>query len=568
VNRPAKAPLLLVRPERARRPGSERAPDILVVHNPGAPRFSAADLRSALDEVLGPLGLRHHVHEVPPREAESAVRRHVARALRDGCRRIVAAGGDGTVSMVAQCLVRHRDAEVPISLGIIPVGTTNVLARELGIPMGLKEAIAAAASTDHAIQLDAIQVGRRFVFTQVGIGPDALMIRDTPRAGQERFGRLAYMLTFARRAFGYRPRWFTIRMDGHVVHERAWQLIAANVGSVGAPPFTYGPRIDPTDGAVDLCVYNVRRKRDYGKVVWRILAGRHRRDDHTRFHRFRERVVIESNRPALVQGDGEIIGTTPVTLRVIPQALRVLVARAVEGTVGHDTRNSPPESDPEAQASAAGETTPPTGDSVGADVERMMAQHSRTWALQGVLRHPFAAVEALDAAIFLRVNNLFFGAVTDKVLWFFSRFFHYGEGWVVVVLVMVLVDLRSGLRTAAVALPALWATMLTVNLVLKKVFRRRRPFIAFVKARVIGPRPRDFSFPSGHSAAGFAGAVLLGSHAPTWAPLFYLFALAVGFSRIYLGVHYPSDVAMGALAGSILAVAYQALIRLILGGLA
>ena len=54
--------------------------------------------------------------------------------------------------------------------------------------------------------------------------------------------------------------------------------------------------------------------------------------------------------------------------------------------------------------------------------------------------------------------------------------------------------------------------------------------------------------------------------APDWAPLFYLFALAVSFSRIYLGVHYPSDVLMGAFSGTILAVAYRALIQMLLAG--
>ena len=59
------------------------------------------------------------------------------------------------------------------------------------------------------------------------------------------------------------------------------------------------------------------------------------------------------------------------------------------------------------------------------------------------------------------------------------------------------------------AVPVIGLTMLTVNYPLKHFFRRRRPFIAFVKARVFGTRPRDFSFPSGHAAAGFAGAAIL-----------------------------------------------------------
>jgi undecaprenyl-diphosphatase len=92
---------------------------------------------------------------------------------------------------------------------------------------------------------------------------------------------------------------------------------------------------------------------------------------------------------------------------------------------------------------------------------------------------------------------------------------------------------------------------------LKRFFRRRRPFLAFVKARVLGPRPQDFSLPSGHAAAGFAGAFLLSIHVPLAAPVFYAVAAIVGLSRVYLGVHYPSDVVIGAAAGTILAALYQ-----------
>ena len=541
-------------PFRSRRAVAE-APDLLVVLHPGSTRFAAGKLRAALESACRERGLRHRVVEIPDsRGGDGVVRRQIARAIREGCTRIVAAGGDGTVGLVAQSLARRRNSAPRISLGIIPAGTTNVLAHELGLPMDLDRAIAVIAEADRAIDVDAMLVGRRYVLTQVGVGPDALMIRHTSRDGQEKLGRIAYMVTFLRRAARFRARPFTLKVDGQVTRESAWQIVVANAGSLGSPPFTWGPRIDPTDGALDLCVFNVHRPSDFGKILWRLLRNRHQKDENTRFYRVHDRAHLDTGRPLLVQGDGEIIGRTPITVRLIPSAVRILVAKAVEGTLPADAplRATPPSS--------------PLPVTVGEEMERMIAQRSRAWALQGPMSHPIAAMEALDAAVFLRLNSISLGAFSDWALEVVSRFLHYGEGWVVAVLVILLFDFTKGVHTALAVLPALWFTMITVNVILKRVFRRKRPFIAFVDARVIGPRPRDFSFPSGHTAAGFAGALLLSFYVPAGAPLFYLFAVAVGFSRIYLGVHYPSDVLMGAFSGTLLALVYHALIRLILGG--
>jgi undecaprenyl-diphosphatase len=157
--------------------------------------------------------------------------------------------------------------------------------------------------------------------------------------------------------------------------------------------------------------------------------------------------------------------------------------------------------------------------------------------------------------------------VMDRCLILLSRFMHLGEGWALVAAILLLADFHTAWRAIATALPSLWITMLAVNYPLKSVFRRRRPFLAFVKARVLGPRPLDTSLPSGHTAAAFAGALLFSSYTPAWSPLYYLLAVLIGFSRIYLGVHYPSDVVLGALSGTVLAAVCRAILHAALPGL-
>ena len=527
---------------------------VLVILSRVSTRYEPETLRSTLDTVLGTAGLDYRVFEVPAQDARRAIRNEVARALDEGVERVVAVGGDGTVSMTGDALTRAARPGREALLGIIPAGTANVLAGELGIPGAIEAAAATLVDENVTLTLDAIQVEDRFCFTQVGIGPDALMIRETSRESQVRHGRLAYMATFVKRAFRQPSRRFSMELDGTPLQARAWQLIVANAGSLGAPPFTWGPGIDPTDGVLDLCVLDVRGAWDQVKLVARFLLGRHRRDVHTRYFRIRESVVISSDRPVLVQGDGEILGKTPVTLRLKPRALRVLVRR--EAPV--ETESPPP----------APDATAAPGESVAKDVETMLAtEHSKTWVLQGPLRHPFAALQALDAALFLRVNALSY-AFADQVAHVISSTMRYGEGWAFVLFVMIAIDFRTGLRTAVEAVPVIGLTMLTVNYPLKRFFRRRRPFMAFVKARVFGTRPKDFSFPSGHAAAGFAGALVLGAHAPLFAPIFYALAIIVSLTRVYLGVHYPSDVAFGGLLGVLIAAIYRFGLHLLWPGLA
>jgi diacylglycerol kinase family enzyme/membrane-associated phospholipid phosphatase len=522
---------------------------VLVVLNAAAPRYPANEVQEALLAAAKEHAVScRFVTLLKGAEIPEFLDREIAVGDRQGLSRIVAVGGDGTIGAVAGAIARRAAAgKGLLELGIVPTGTANVLAGELGIPASLAEAAAVAIGSDQTIPVDAVEVAGRHVFTQVGIGPDASMIQDTSRARQERLGRLAYMLSFLRRGFSHRSRRFRITVDGDRVPAVAWQVVAANAGTLGVPPFTWGPRIDPTDEILDVCVYDVQRFRKMLAFIWRVTFGRHRKGGDTRFLRARREVVIESDRPLLAQGDGEILGHTPITLRVVPHAVSVVVARATE-PAGADI----------APAVTAG-ASPPAPSSVTEEVEAMMAQHSRTWVLQGPLRHPVAALEAFDAALFLRVNGLLFGAVADRILTGSSRVMHYGEGWGLVILAMAAADLKTGIRVGIEVLPVLWLTMLTVNFPLKRLFRRRRPFLAFVKARVLGPRPQDFSLPSGHSAAAFAGALLLAAHVPALGPLFYVIAVIVAFSRIYLGVHYPSDVVFGAAAGTVLAAAYRAL---------
>jgi undecaprenyl-diphosphatase len=123
-----------------------------------------------------------------------------------------------------------------------------------------------------------------------------------------------------------------------------------------------------------------------------------------------------------------------------------------------------------------------------------------------------------------------------------------GSIWLAVGLGLVLARPRT--------LPALWQLVLAISLaglvtdfVIKPAVARPRPFAGVSDVRVLGARPETYSFPSGHAATACAGAAMLGRMWPDIRRLSWVLALLIGFSRIYLGVHYPIDVLGGAAIG-------------------
>ena len=162
---------------------------------------------------------------------------------------------------------------------------------------------------------------------------------------------------------------------------------------------------------------------------------------------------------------------------------------------------------------------------------------------------------------FLAINHLPHPRRFDSLMSRFSWAMTGGAGWSLVVLVVLLINRRRGWDTAKGVVPALWLATATVEYPIKYFFRRRRPFLSIVRAIIVGRKPASYSFPSGHSAAAFAGATLLARHYPRASKLFFFVAALVGFSRVYLGAHYPGDVVTGAVSGAVLARIYRAALR-------
>ena len=294
---------------------------------------------------------------------------------------------------------------------------------------------------------------------------------------------------------------------------------------MGTPPFTWGPEIEPDDGVLDVGVYDVRSLLDWIRLVLRFLTRRHQSDRQARYFQVRKGLRIATRPPMPVQADGDVIGNTPIDLRVAPGLLRVVAG---------------PE--PAVDTPAAAPVTPVKVAMDAATVVRLTL---------------WKRLAAFDQAAYRWVNRLPVGPMRTRLARFISRTMDHGEVWVLVALLVVAFDVRHDWVAMLVVVAVLWLAELTVNFPIKSIFRRTRPYHALEGVDVrVAQLPLDWSFPSGHSATAFAGALLLSVVLPVVAPLLFGYAALVAVSRVYLGVHYPVDVVLGAAVGIGLAALY------------
>ena len=157
-----------------------------------------------------------------------------------------------------------------------------------------------------------------------------------------------------------------------------------------------------------------------------------------------------------------------------------------------------------------------------------------------------ARLRRLDRSLMRRSRALHAPAL-DRALVSLTRAANYWRLWLAIATLLALFGGRRGRRAAAHGMSAVVIAGVTANGPAKLLARRRRPHAPSLPALI--RVPRSTSFPSGHSAAAFAFAAGVCAELPLLTPVLGPLALAVGYSRIHTGVHYPSDVAAGAAIG-------------------
>ncbi len=248
-----------------------------------------------------------------PRDATRLAREIVAK----GASRVGVMGGDGTISEVADAL-----AGSPTELAILSVGTGNDIARSLGLPCNHLEEALAIAQNGRGVSVDVGMAGERHFLSVLGVGFPAQVAAESNRLKWLR-GHLAFMVAIYKALWKMKPIAMEIELDSQVLSLECTSVLVLNTPFTGGG-LKFAPDAKVDDGLFDIVVVGAIGKLNLMANFPRVYTGSHL--NHSSFSLFRSSFVgIRASEPTGKMLDGDVCGGTPVTARIVPRSLKVVV---------------------------------------------------------------------------------------------------------------------------------------------------------------------------------------------------------------------------------------------------
>jgi diacylglycerol kinase (ATP) len=302
----------------------------VLIFNPNAGRGGRSRL-SALERAANALLDRGIQAEIIATHGPGTAGAQAADAVSHGADLVFACGGDGTLHDVIQGLAHHPSA----TLGILPLGSANALARHLGLSFNPAEAVRQQLDfTAHSIPLGRVTCETadgprsRYFAVMAGAGPDGMLVYRMLGAGKQRLGRSIYYLRAARLFLGSSFSTFRVRAtlhNGISLDRDAISAMAIRVGDLGGlfSPLAYCA--SPTDDTLQLTL--TAPPSHLALPAWFATSWTrtHRWNPYTQHLQVSDFSCSVAEPRVHVQADGEWIGTTPMRVELVPNALRLLM---------------------------------------------------------------------------------------------------------------------------------------------------------------------------------------------------------------------------------------------------
>lgn len=231
---------------------------------------------------------------------------------------IIVGGGDGTINEVLNGIT---GSDVPLAL--LPMGTTNVLAKELGVPEDISGAIDFALSRQPRVvslgKIDAAgQTAPRYFCLMTGIGLDGKAVHDVSGAIKKMSGKAAYILSGLWNILLYSPDELRLRIDG--LEYKGYGAIVCKASKYGGH-FRIAPEARLADPFLYTCIFKGRRRRDLIRYALGIISGRHLKFDDVVYVKSSE---VEIQGRAHMQIDGDYFGLSPAKISVAKDVVKII----------------------------------------------------------------------------------------------------------------------------------------------------------------------------------------------------------------------------------------------------
>lgn len=291
----------------------------IVFYNESSGQSNEKSQISAIETHFKNRSIEFQLHRVPMNAIE--IKNIIAKGRQNSIDLIVAAGGDGTVSMVGSPLI---DCDIP--LGILPTGTGNLLAKDLNIPMQFDKALEVITSPNSKIfAIDTFCLNHQNYVMNLSIGISSKIMAETGTEEKQKLGFFAYLKHFIRILFRIEMSRFLIEYDDLSVSRTASEVIVANSRLLAAEIFEWPNDVTLNDGKLDIFVIRAANLRDVIHFVASVFSKYRIKIPIVDYHQFEKYCLIETKEPKKVQADGDTIGETPVRLDVKPQSLKLIV---------------------------------------------------------------------------------------------------------------------------------------------------------------------------------------------------------------------------------------------------
>ncbi len=268
-----------------------------VIVNPTSGQRRSQLVRQELADLLNAAGLDAYLYETQgPEDATAAAHK----ACAEGFDRVVVAAGDGTVHEAIGGLVGSD-----LALGLIPLGTGNVLAKQLGLPLHPKAAVE-VLKRDHRWRVDTGRVGERHFVLMAGYGGDAEMVAHVDPELKRRFGQAAFFWTLGWQLLRQRPREMVVSVDDSTFEGPLWFVAISNSAQY-APQAKIVPDARMDDGWLDVALIRGTSRAGLLRLAFQALTGeRHVNSAAIEVARGR-RIHIACEEPTRYQLDGDVL---------------------------------------------------------------------------------------------------------------------------------------------------------------------------------------------------------------------------------------------------------------------